>query len=149
MAINLVVLAGRWTRQPELRYSPEGVAVAWSTLAVDRPPRKDGEKAGTDFIRVVVFGKSAEAVATHTDKGSRVTILGRLRQRRYEAKDGSAREVIEVVADWVEFGGNGNGNGNGAKRRAAASEEIDPLDLLMEGDLGEGLDGLDDAGPFA
>lgn len=141
-AVNLVVLTGRWTRRPDLRYSPEGIGVALATLAVDRPPRKDGEKAGTDFLRVVVFGKTAEAVATHTDKGSRVLVLGRLRQRRYEARDGSRREVYEVVASRVVFM-DAPGNGNGAKSGKSSADDL--LGGILDGDLGEDLEALDGA----
>lgn len=129
--MNVVLLGGRWTRQPELRYTPEGVAVAWCTVAVDRPPDKSGEKSGADFFRVVMFRKTAEAVANYTDKGSKVYIQGELRNRRYTGKDGVERTVTEVRAVRVEFGS------NGARREAAG--EPDVFDGIY-GDLGEGLD---------
>lgn len=99
MSINTVVLVGRLVRDPELRYTPAGKAVANFTLAVDR----GGKEAPADFLDVVTWEKAAEAVANHTDKGSLVAVSGRLQSRTYEAKDGGKRKVVEVVAHQVQF----------------------------------------------
>lgn len=109
--MNCVVLIGRLTRDPELRYIPNtGTPVANFTLAVDKnlskEKKKEMEAQGqptADFINIVVWNKSAENVANYLTKGLKVAIQGRLQSRSYEAKDGSKRYVTEVVAERVEF----------------------------------------------
>ena len=109
--MNLVMLIGRLTREPELRYIPNsGTPVATFTLAVNRELSKDkrqeAESKGqptADFINIVVWGKQAENCANHLDKGKLVAISGRIQTRSYEAKDGTRRYVTEVVASQVEF----------------------------------------------
>lgn len=97
--MNKVVLIGRLTKDPELRYTPgNGVAVSSLTLAVDNYNSKTGEK-GADFIPVVVWGKSAENVAQYCVKGSQIAVSGRIANRSCEAKDGTKRYITEVVAD--------------------------------------------------
>lgn len=97
--MNKVVLIGRLTKDPELRYTPgNGVAVSSLTLAVDNYNSKTGEK-GADFIPVVVWGKSAENVAQYCVKGSQIAVSGRIANRSYDAKDGTKRYITEVVAD--------------------------------------------------
>ena len=91
--MNKVVLIGRLTKDPELRYTPgNGVAVSSLTLAVDNYNSKTGEK-GADFIPVVVWGKSAENVAQYCVKGSQIAVSGRIANRSYEAKDGTKRYI--------------------------------------------------------
>lgn len=101
--MNSVNLTGRMTRDPELRYTPSGVAVATFTLAVNRTwTNADGEREA-DFIQVVVFRKPAENVANYTGKGSLVAVEGRLQTRNYENDEGRTIYVTEVVADQVHF----------------------------------------------
>lgn len=112
--MNKVVLIGRLTKDPELRYTPgNGVAVSSLTLAVDNYNSKTGEK-GADFIPVVVWGKSAENVAQYCIKGSQIAVSGRIANRSYEAKDGTKRYITEVVADMfngITFLSSNNANG--------------------------------------
>lgn len=100
--LNKCVLIGRLTKDPDLRYTPNGKAVAKFTLAVDRPRRADSEKE-TDFIPVVAWGKTAENCTNYIGKGSLVAVEGRIQVRTYEAKDGGKRWATEVVADNVRF----------------------------------------------
>jgi single-strand DNA-binding protein len=102
--MNRVVLIGRLTRDPELKYTPgTGTAVTTLTLAVDRRmPNKDGQREA-DFVPVVVWGKIAENVANYCSKGRLVGVSGRLQIRSYDGKDGIKRTVAEVVADEVQF----------------------------------------------
>lgn len=97
--MNHIVLIGRLTRNPELRYTPNGIAVANFDIAVDRP----GEKKETDFVRIIAWQKTAENCANHLGKGRLVGIQGRLQIRSYEAQDGQKRRVAEVVANQVQF----------------------------------------------
>ena len=99
--MNNVVLIGRLTKDPELRYIPESQnAVATFTIAVDRPYSKDKQ---ADFIRITVFGKQAENCEKHTAKGKLVGIQGRIQTGNYQNKEGSTVYTTDVIADRVEF----------------------------------------------
>lgn len=101
--MNKVVLIGRLTRDPELKFTPgTGAAVTTFTLAVDRRFKKEGQQSA-DFIPVVVWGKTAENTANYMSKGKLMSVAGRIETRSYEAKDGGRRYVTEVVADEVSF----------------------------------------------
>ncbi|MGI6145024.1 MAG: single-stranded DNA-binding protein [Clostridia bacterium] len=101
--LNRAILIGRLTKDPELRYTPNGVAVASFTLAVDRPFTNQQGEREADFIPVVVWRKQAENCANYIGKGSLVAVEGRIQVRTYDAKDGQRRWVTEVVADNVRF----------------------------------------------
>lgn len=101
--LNRIVLIGRLTRDPELRYTPSGVAVASFSLAVDRPFANQQGERETDFIDIVVWRKLAETVSGHLQKGRLVAVQGRLQIRSYETQDGQRRKAAEVVADDVRF----------------------------------------------
>jgi single-strand DNA-binding protein len=105
--LNKVFLIGNLTRAPELRYTPSGTAVADLRLAVNRNyTTQAGEKReDTCFLTVVVWGKQAETCGEYLDKGSPVMIEGRLQTRDWKTKDGQKRNVVEVVADRVQFMG--------------------------------------------
>ena len=114
--MNKVVLIGRLTKDPELKYTPgTGTAVTTITLAVENYNSKTQEKTA-DFIPVVLWGKQAENTAQYTLKGSQVAISGRISVRTYDAKDGTKRYITEVVADMfngVQFlSKNNNSNSN-------------------------------------
>ena len=101
--INKVVIIGRLTKDPELKYTPgAGTAVTTVTLAVDRAFVKDGKKEA-DFIPVVIWGKSAESTAQYMKKGLLMGVAGRIQIRSYEAKEGGKRYVTEVVAEEIKF----------------------------------------------
>jgi single-strand DNA-binding protein len=101
--MNHIVLIGRLTRDPELRYTPNGVAVANFDLAVDRPTANQQGERETDFIRIVAWQKQAELCANYLKKGRMVAVEGRLQIRRYETQDGQKRQAAEVVANHVQF----------------------------------------------
>lgn len=100
--LNNVVLIGRLTKDPELRYTPSGVAVASFTLAVDRPFAKEGQQQA-DFIPIVVWQKQAENCANYIGKGRLVAVEGRIQVRTYDTPEGQRRWVTEVVAGNVRF----------------------------------------------
>lgn len=101
--LNRIILIGRLTKDPELRYTPNGVAVASFTLAVNRSrPNQQGEREA-DFIPVVVWQKQAENCANYIGKGSLVAVEGRLQVRTYDTKEGQRRWVTEVIAENVRF----------------------------------------------
>lgn len=101
--LNRIILIGRLTRDPELRYIPSGQPVASFTLAVDRPFVNQQGERGTDFIDIVAWRRLAEQVTQHLSKGRLVAVEGRLQIRSYETQDGQKRRVAEVVADAVRF----------------------------------------------
>lgn len=98
--MNRVCLIGRLTAKPELRYTTSNIACTNITVAIDRT---FGEEKKTDFINVVVWRKQTENVCNYLDKGSLVSIEGRLQTNNYEDKDGNKRYSMEVVADSVQF----------------------------------------------
>ena len=103
-SLNKALLIGNLTRDPDLRYTAAGTAVANLRLAVNRTFTVQGERREeTLFIDVVAWGKQAEACAEYLAKGSAILVDGRLQSREYEAKDGGKRTVVEVVADTVQF----------------------------------------------
>lgn len=101
--LNRIVLIGRLTKDPELRYTPaNGVAVATFTLAVDRR-FSQGQQRETDFVPIVTWRNQAENCAKYLGKGSLVAVEGRLQIRSYEDREGQRRTIAEVVADSVQF----------------------------------------------
>ncbi|PYM95725.1 MAG: single-stranded DNA-binding protein [Candidatus Rokuibacteriota bacterium] len=108
-SLNKVFLIGNLTKQPELRYTPSGTAVADLRLAVNRNYTTQGGEKREEvcFLTVVVWGKQAESCGEYLDKGSPILVEGRLQTREWEAKDGGKRTVIEVVAERVQFMGRG------------------------------------------
>jgi len=101
--LNRVVLIGRLTKDPELRYTPNGVAVASFTLAVNRSRANQQGERETDFIPIVVWQKQAENCANFIGKGSLVAVDGRIQVRAYDDKEGQRRWMTEVVAENVRF----------------------------------------------
>ncbi len=103
--LNHITLMGRLTRDPELRYTQSGTAVASFTLAVDRDfASKEGGERQTDFIDVVAWRQTGEFVSKYFQKGSMAVVTGRLQIRDWQDKEGNKRRSAEVVADNVYFG---------------------------------------------
>ncbi len=117
-SLNKVFLIGNLTKDPELRYTPQGSPVANVRLAVNRKYKNKNQelKDETCFITAVVWNKQAEACNQYLHKGSPVFIEGRLQSRSWEDAAGQKRSVIEVMAERVQFLGQGPG-------RAAAGED--------------------------
>ncbi|OAT80868.1 single-stranded DNA-binding protein [Desulfotomaculum copahuensis] len=101
--VNKVILIGRLTQDPELRYTPNGVAVARFTLAVDRPFANQQGEREADFIDIEVWRKLAETCAHYLGKGRLVFVEGYLQIRSYDDKQGIRRKGVRVVADTVRF----------------------------------------------
>lgn len=101
--MNKIILLGRLTKDPEVRYTQSGKVVTQFTLAVDRPYAAADGKKEEDFIPVVIWGKSAELAGNSLGKGQRALVEGRVQIRSYDANDGSKRWVTEVIADRFEF----------------------------------------------
>ncbi|WP_068784283.1 single-stranded DNA-binding protein [Paenibacillus phocaensis] len=160
--LNRVILIGRLTRDPELRYTPAGVAVTQFTLAVDRPFTSQGGEREADFIPVVTWRQLAETCANYLRKGRLTAVEGRIQVRNYENNEGKRVYVTEVIADNVRFlesnreggagGGGGTreespfGGGSGGNSRGGGvsrSNQNDPFS-----DDGKPIDISDDDLPF-
>ena len=102
--LNHIVLMGRLTRDPELRRTGSGVAVASFTLAVDRDYAAQGQEKETDFVDIVAWRNTAEFVSKYFTKGRMAVVTGRLQIRNWQDKEGNKRRSAEVVADNVYFG---------------------------------------------
>lgn len=123
--INQVVLVGRLTKDPELRYTPNGIATSTFTIAVNRAFTNQQGEREADFINCVVWRKSAENLANYQKKGNLIGITGRIQTRSYEGQDGKRVYVTEVVCEEISFlepksknGGNGGGNFSGYQQNA-------------------------------
>lgn len=115
--LNRVILIGRLTRDPELRYTPQGVAVAQFTLAVDRPFGGNREEREADFIPIVTWRQLAETCANYLRKGRLAAVEGRIQVRNYENNEGRRVYVTEVIADNVRFLESPNREGGGGQGR--------------------------------
>ena len=104
-SFNKVILLGNLTRDPEVRYTPSGTAVASFAIAVNRKYKQGEEtKDEVSYIDIVVFGKTAENCGQYLNKGDAILVEGRLQQRRWDDKDsGQKRSKVEVVAQVVNF----------------------------------------------
>ena len=127
--LNRIVLIGRLTRDPELRFTQSGKAVCAFTLAVDRPyVGADGNRE-TDFINIVVWNKQGENCAQYLAKGRLAAVDGRLQIRSYEGNDGQRRYVTEVIADNVRFLSSRN-EGNAANNNTNTGYESPNLGAI-------------------
>lgn len=101
--LNRVCIIGRLTKDPDLKYSQSGTAIANFTLAVDRNFKNSQGERETDFIPCVVYRQLAESCANYLSKGKMASVDGRLQVRSFEGKDGQRRWVTEVIAENVQF----------------------------------------------
>lgn len=141
--MNKVLLIGRLTKDPELKYTPgNGTAVTTLTLAVDNYNTKSGQR-GADFIPIVIWGKQAENTAQYMVKGNQVAISGRISVRTYDAKDGTKRYATEIVADMfngVQFltkSANSNNTRNAAENNDVFGDEMNFDESMTPVDEGD------------
>lgn len=100
---NKVVLVGRLTKDPELRYTNSGIPVSSYTLAVNRTFKSSSGEKETDFINIVCWRKLAEISAKYLKKGRLALIEGRIQTRKYQAQDGSSRTAFEILAEQMQM----------------------------------------------
>jgi len=101
--MNKVILMGRLTRDPDVRYSDQSSAVARFTLAVDRRFKRDGDQQTADFILCVAFGKTGEFIERYCHQGTKLVVEGRIQTGSYTNRDGNKVYTTDVVAENVEF----------------------------------------------
>lgn len=155
--INNVVLVGRLTKDPDLRYTQNGTAVANFTLAVNRTfTNQDGEREA-DFINCVIWRKAAENLANMVGKGAQIGVTGRIQTRNYENKEGQRVFVVEVVAENFQMlesrnkqngqnnantgASNNNANEHSRNQQNSTQSNTDPFG-------GSSIDVTDDSLPF-
>lgn len=126
--MNKVILMGRLTKDPEVRYTQgdNSTCVASFTIAVDRKFKRDGEQTA-DFINCVAFGRLAEHVEKYYRKGLKTALTGRIQTRNYTNRDGKKVYITEVVAEELEFAESKGASTGGATPESGA----DPLDGFM------------------
>jgi single-strand DNA-binding protein len=122
-SLNKVYLMGNLTRDPELRYTPSGTAVASFGIAVNRTwtGQNSEKKEEVCFVDINAFGRRAEVINEYFSKGNPIFIEGRLQFNQWETKEGQKRSILRVVAENFQFIGSGSGKGGGA----GASHEAD------------------------
>ena len=101
--LNRTILVGRLTRDPDLRYTPSGVALANFTVAANRPFKNQQGEQEADFVNCVAWRKQAENLSNYMRKGQMIGVDGRLQSRSYEGKDGKMVYVTEVLAESIQF----------------------------------------------
>lgn len=132
--MNKVILIGRLTRDPDIRYTADSTAIARYTLAVDRRIKRDGE-AAADFIGCMAFGKSAEFAEKYLRKGAKIAVVGRIQTGSYTNREGAKVYTTDVIVEEQEF--------TESKKSESKAEEH----------TGDGFmnipDGIDEELPFA
>lgn len=103
--LNKAILMGRITRDPELKYTPNNVAVCTFTVAIDRRFVRQGEERQADFINVVAWRQQAEFVAKYFTKGRMINVVGSIQTRSWDDQNGTKRYATEVIADEINFCG--------------------------------------------
>lgn len=127
--LNRIIVMGRMTRDPELRRTNSGTAVASFTVAVDRDFKPQSGEKETDFIDVVAWRNTAEFVSKYFSKGRMAVVEGRLQIRDWTDKDGNKRRTAEIVADSVYFGDSKRDGGETVEPKGVFSEIEDDGDL--------------------
>ena len=137
--MNKVILIGRCTRDPEVRYSQGGnaTAVARYTLAVDRQFKRDGDQSA-DFINCIAFGKRGEFAEKYLRKGTKIAVVGRIQTGSYTNKDGQKVYTTDVIVDEHEFVENKASQQNGGDSAPVSSDGFTSIP-----------DGIDEEFPFA
>ena len=127
--MNKCVLIGRLTRDPELRYTQTGIAVANFTLAIDRAFSSQQGKREADFINCVAWKNQAEALSEYMGKGSQVAVDGRIQVRKYQDKNGHDRWATEVICERIKFLGSKKDKTAGESSSQAAEDDLFEQDL--------------------
>lgn len=150
--LNTVVLVGRLTKDPELTYTPSGVAVTRFTIAVNRPFSNQQGQREADFVNCVVWRKPAENLANYMRKGNLIGVDGRIQTRNFDDKDGKRVFVTEVVANSVSFlesnRNQQNTQQNNQQNNQQSNQQSAPQDNTQSDYSGEPMDISDDDLPF-
>lgn len=121
--LNVAVIMGRLVADPELRHTPNDIAVTSFTIAVDRSYARQGTERQTDFIDVVAWRQQAEFVCRYFTKGQMIAVTGSIQTRSYEDRQGNKRKVVEIQADRISF--------TGSKRESSGSGSYDSAPAMQ------------------
>ena len=146
--MNKVILMGRLTRDPDIRYSTgeNSTAVARYTLAVDRRFKRDSEQTA-DFINCVAFGRSAEFAEKYLHQGTKIAITGRIQTGSYTNRDGNKVYTTDVVVEDQEFAESKNASGSGTSYSAPQQNQESASPMSDDGFMNI-PDGIDEELPF-
>lgn len=136
--MNKVILMGRLTRDPDVKYTQQQMCAARFTLAVDRRFKKDGEQLTADFISCVAFGKTGEFIERYCHQGTKLVVEGRIQTGSYTNRDGNKVYTTDVVAESVEFA-ESKAAGAGGERKPPANVDSDGFMNIPDGVDDEGL----------
>ena len=120
--MNKVILMGRLTRDPEVRYSggDNAMAIARFSLAVDRRFRRAGDQTDTDFFNCTAFGKQGEFVEKYLKQGTKILLSGRIQNDNYTNRDGQKVQAVQIIAEEIEFAESKNAQGGSTMQRREA-----------------------------
>ena len=141
--MNICIMMGRPTKDPEIHYTQDGKAIARFTLAVDRRFKRDGQP-DADFHTCVCFGKTAEFIEKYIQKGTKVIVTGSLQDNNYQGKDGQTVYAKQIVCDNVEFAESKAASQRNNQSAPAAPEQKPDKDGFINIP-----DGIDEELPFA
>ena len=145
--MNRIILTGRLVRDPEVRYTQSGKAVASFSIAVDRNRRTaDNQQPTADFINIVAWEKSAEFCGKYLTKGRKILVEGRLQTRTFEAQDGSKKYFTEVVSDNIEFMDSKRQDNEGGYSNSGYGHSGYSNDRSSDSSFGGGDDMIDNGG---
>lgn len=133
--MNIVIMVGRLTKDPEIRYSQQGKAVCNFSIAVDRRIKREGENS-TDFFNCVCFGKTAEFVEKYFSSGKRIAIEGNIQNDSFVGRDGTKKTSVKIVCDNVEFA---DGKCEAKETKEAKREEDEGFMSIPDGAIDEEL----------
>ena len=133
--LNVAVLMGRLTAQPELKTTPSGTSVTSFSIAVERNYAPKGQERETDFINVTAWRQTAEFVCKYFDKGSMIAVEGSIQTRKYQDKNGNNRVAVEVVANQVSFCGSKSENGTRHQDSNPLDVDTDDFEDLPDDDV--------------
>lgn len=136
--MNKVLLVGRFTKDPEIKYANSGLTIASFNVAVDRKYKKEGEQSA-DFISCKAFGKTAEFIEKYFHKGMKIGIEGRIQTGSYQKDDGTKVYTTDVVCDGVEFVESKSSDGSAPKSKQEEQQADDFVNVP---------DGIDEELPF-
>ena len=139
--MNKVILIGRFTRDPEIRYTQSGACSATFSIAVDRKYKQEGQPEA-DFPRVIAWGKTAEFIEKYFRQGMKIVIDGRIQTGKYTNKDGQTVYTTDVVAESVEFAESKSSGSSSGGKQSSSKPKVDDDGWMDIPDGFESDDGL-------
>ena len=149
--MNKVFLVGRLTRDPELRYGANNMAVMRSSLAVDRQFANQNGEREADFINLVAFGNRAETMKKYLVKGSQIAVAGRIQTGSYDAQDGTKRYTTDVVIDEFQFLDSKASRGvddGGFNNAPSSNQSTEPTSEVTPYDFADSTPTVEESNPF-